>query len=63
MRVLVKRDSATTTPVDVGEGPDADKKILALVKEHGANVTKEDGSPIEIEKPVEKKAKPARSHR
>jgi hypothetical protein len=46
MKVLVKQDSATTTPVDCGEGEEGKARLAALVAEHGSAVTQEDGSPI-----------------
>lgn len=63
MKVLVKQDSATTTPVDCGEGEEGKARLRQLVQQYGAGVTQEDGSPIpaEAEPVVEKpkaKAKP-----
>lgn len=59
MKVLVKRDSATSTPVDVGEGDAADAAVAKLVLEHGPqNVTNEDGSPIEVKPAAKPQKKP-----
>lgn len=46
MKVLVKQDSATATPVDCGEGEEGKARLAKLVAEYGSGVTQEDGSPI-----------------
>jgi hypothetical protein len=46
MKVLVKQDSATATPVDCGEGEEGKARLAKLVAEYGSAVTQEDGSPI-----------------
>jgi hypothetical protein len=46
MKVLVKQDSATSTPVDCGEGEEGKARLANLVAEYGSAVTQEDGSPI-----------------
>jgi len=57
MHVLVRINSATSTPVDCGEGAAAAAKIAELKGVHGAdNVVNVDGSAI-VATPVEKKGK------
>lgn len=61
MIVIVKRNSATSTPVDVGEGEAAQRKIEALVNEHGAScVTMQNGEPVQMGSVAVPSAKPAK---
>lgn len=46
MKVLVRRDSSMSVPVDCGEGEAGEQKLRQLVQEHGSSVTNLDGSPI-----------------
>lgn len=46
MKVLVKQDSATTTPIDCGEGEEGKARLAKLIAEYGSAVTQEDGSAI-----------------
>jgi hypothetical protein len=49
MKVLVKKDSATTVTVDCGEDSGAEARARSLIVEHGAeNVTREDGSKLDL---------------
>lgn len=57
MRIaLVKRDGATETPVELGEGKEADERLAALVSAHGADNVREEGAvKAEAKKPAAKK--------
>jgi hypothetical protein len=64
MRVaLVKRDGATETPVELGEGAAADERLATLVTTHGAENVREEGAEpkkAEAKKPAARKRAPAK---
>jgi len=47
MFVLVRKDSATNVPVEIGEGKEAVAKLRGLVEEHGlASISMADGTDV-----------------
>jgi len=57
MKVLVKQDSATVTPVDCGEGEAGIAKARELLAQFGSGVTNEDGSALNLPAVTVPKAK------